>query len=163
MNSGHVEGGDICLLRPDVVIIGWSGERTDERGAECLARLFEGRGWRAILYRVDPHFLHLDTQFTVLDKNVALACVEALHWRFVAELKGLGVDLIPVTPDETLALGGNVLSLGGKRVVSPADNLRVNAELERRGFAVTPVDVDQFTRCGGGVHCLTLPLARSAG
>ena len=25
---------------------------------------------------------------------------------------------------------------------------------------LVPLDVSQFTRCGGGIHCLTMPLAR---
>lgn len=37
---------------------------------------------------------------------------------------------------------------------------RLNRILERSGFDVVEIEIDQFTRCGGGVHCLTMPLAR---
>jgi N-dimethylarginine dimethylaminohydrolase len=47
--------------------------------------------------------------------------------------------------------------------VSSEDNHRINALLERRGFKVVRVEIDQFTRCGGGMHCLTMPLARLPG
>lgn len=161
--KGTVEGGDVCILRPGVVIIGWSGERTDEKGANAVARIFEERGWRAIFCRFDPHFLHLDTQFTVLDEKRAMACVDVLDAGFLFELQELGVELIPVTYDEVQKLGGNLVSLGGGRVVSSADNVRVNAVLERLGFKVIAVEIDQFTRCGGGIHCLTMPLARLPG
>ena len=161
--QGQVEGGDVCLLRPGIVVIGYSGERTDKAGAEALARMFEGRGWRAILYRFDPEFLHLDTHFTLIDRNTALACVEALDWRFVAELKALGISFIPVSLDEVRRLGANILSLGGGRVISSAGNDRVNGLLEERGIEVIAVEIDQFTQCGGGVHCLTMPLSRALG
>ena len=46
------------------------------------------------------------------------------------------------------------------RIVSPADNRRLNGVLEAAGYEVIAVDIDQFARCGGGVHCLTMPLAR---
>ncbi len=163
IGEGTLEGGDVCILRPGVVIIGWSGERTDETGAKALSRLFEDRGWRAIRYRFDPHFLHLDTQFTLVDQTCAVACVEALGTGFVSALDQLGIELVPVTVEEVHKLGGNLLSLGGKRVLSSADNSRVNAALERLGYRVVTAEIDQFTRCGGGIHCLTMPLSRLPG
>ena len=161
--EGTVEGGDVCILRPGVVLIGWSGERTDETGARGLARLFEAQGWRAILYRFDPHFLHLDTQFTLVGRNLAVACVEVLGSGFLCEIQELGIDLVPVTYGEVQKLGGNLLSLGDERVLSSSDNVRVNGALERRGYRVIAAEIDQFTRCGGGVHCLTMPLSRLPG
>jgi arginine deiminase len=163
IGEGSIEGGDVCLLRPGLVVIGYSGERTDRVGAEALARIFEQRGWRAILTGFDRRFLHLDTQFTMLDRDRAVARVEGLDSDFLLELQALGVSIIPSRFDEVQKLGSNLLSLGGGRLVSPADNERVNAELEQLGYRVIRVEIDQFTRCGGGMHCLTMPLARLPG
>lgn len=160
IDVGTVEGGDVCLLRPGLVVIGCSGERTDRAGAEALARIFEERGWRAILTGFDPRFLHFDTQFTMLDRGRAVACVEALEAEFLLELKALGIEIIPSRYEEVQKLGSNLLSLGSGRLLSPADNERVNAQLEQLGYRVIRVEIDQFTRCGGGMHCLTMPLAR---
>ncbi len=160
IDEGRVEGGDICLLRPGVVVIGCSGERTDRVGAQALARVFEARGWRAILTGFDPRFLHFDTQLTMLDRGRALAFVEGLAADFLGELEALGIEIVPSHYDEVQKLGSNLLSLGGGRLLSPADNERVNAELEQLGYRVIRVEIDQFTRCGGGMHCLTMPLAR---
>jgi N-dimethylarginine dimethylaminohydrolase len=162
VSEGCVEGGDICLLRPGIVVIGYSGERTDAAGAASLAGLFEARGWEAILYRFDPDFLHLDTHFTMIDERRALACVDALSPPFLARMESLGVELVPVTRDEVRRLGANILSLGGGRLVSSLDNGRVNGLLDSLGYQVIRVDVGQFARCGGGIHCLTMPLARAA-
>jgi len=158
--TGSVEGGDVCLLRPGLVVVGCSGERTDEAGAAALAAFFERRGWRAIVYRFDPHFLHLDTQFAMVDARRALACVDVLDDAFLDLVRGLGVELVPVTYKEVQRLGANVLALGNGRVLAAAENARVNARLAALGYDVVAVDIDQFTRCGGGVHCLTMPLAR---
>lgn len=163
VEEGRVEGGDICLLRPDVIAIGYSGDRTDERGARALARIFEERGWRAILTRFDKRFLHLDTVFTLADEKLAVACLDALEEEFLLEIRELGIEIIDVTVGEVQKLGGNLLSLGDRRVVSSADNHRINALLERHGYRVVRVEIDQFTRCGGGMHCLTMPLARLPG
>ena len=163
VEEGRVEGGDVCLLRPGLVAIGYSGERTNEAGALSLARMFEERGWRSILTRFDKRFLHLDTIFTLADRNLAVACTDALDEAFLLEMRELGIEIIDVTVAEVRKLSANLLSLGDRRVVSSADNHRVNALLERRGYKVVRVAIDQFTRCGGGMHCLTMPLARLPG
>lgn len=163
LDEGRVEGGDVCVLRPGIVIIGYSGERTDERGANALTRLFEARGWKAIRYRFDPHFLHLDTQFTLVGRDRAVACVDRLQGDFLRQLEALGIDLVPVTYDELQNLGANLFCLGDRQLISSAENRRVNKVLEGLGYEVAAVDVDQFTRCGGGIHCLTMPLAREPG
>lgn len=163
VGEGSIEGGDVCLVRPGLVVIGHSGERTDRVGAEALARTFEARGWRAILTGFDRGFLHLDTLFTMLDEGRAVARVEGLDPDFLLELQALGISILPARSDEVQKLGSNLLSLGAGRLLSPADNERVNAELEQLGYSVIRVEIDQFTRCGGGMHCLTMPLARLPG
>ncbi len=158
--GGTIEGGDVCILRPGVVAIGMSGERTDERGARVLADLFEAQGWEVILCPFDPHFLHLDTQFCLLDAGTALACRDVLSDCFLDAVERLGIAILPATYKEVQALGCNVVSLGDRRIVSAAHNARVNAMLGEAGYRVVPVPLDQFTRCGGGPHCLTMPLRR---
>ena len=160
IEDGTIEGGDVCLLRSGLVAIGWSGDRTSQVGAEALAAIFEQRGWRALLTRFDPKYLHLDTLFTLVDRHRAVACVEALEDGFLATLADLDIAVVPASSREVDALGPNLLALGGGRVLSATDNVRINGELERLGYRVLTVDIGQFTRCGGGVHCLTMPLSR---
>lgn len=163
LSEGFVEGGDVCLLRPGIVAIGYSGERTDEAGVDALASFFEQRGWRALRTRFDRHFLHLDTLFTMVDRTCAVACLDALEPEFLSELRALGIRIIEASEAEVHALGANLLSLGDRRVLSPAGNDRIAGELERLGYRVIAAQIDQFTRCGGGIHCLTMPLARMPG
>lgn len=163
IEKGFVEGGDVCLVRPGIVAIGYSGERTDAAGAEALASVFKQRGWRALITRFDPHFLHLDTLFTIVDRNCAVACVGALEPEFLREIEALGIRIVPATNAEVHELGANLLSLGDKRVLSPAGNGRIAGQLERLGYRVIAVEIGQFTRCGGGIHCLTMPLSRLPG
>jgi N-dimethylarginine dimethylaminohydrolase len=86
VEEGKVEGGDVCILRPGLVMIGISGERTDEAGARALARIFERRGWRALFTRIEPRYLHLDTQFTMVSGRRGVACLETLEAGFAATL-----------------------------------------------------------------------------
>lgn len=162
VRHGFAEGGDIAIIRKGLVVIGCSGDRTDETGAENVAAIFHGQGWKVIVYRFDPHFLHLDTQFAMVGEDLALACTDVLSDQFLGEIAARGIETIAVSYKESRALGCNILALGDRRVLASADNGRVNALLRARGYAVETVEIDQFTRCGGGVHCLTMPLARTS-
>lgn len=159
---GSIEGGDVCLLREGVLVIGHSGDRTDERGARALGEVFQKRGWEVIHTRFDRRFLHLDTLFTMVSEDCAVACAGALEEDFLARLERLGIAIVPASAEEVVGLGANLLSLGKGRLVAPVHNERVNAMLANRGFEVIALDLDQFTRCGGGPHCLTMPLARGS-
>ena len=160
IEDGTIEGGDVCLLREGLVVIGHSNQRTTEAGARALGDLFEDKGWEVIHTRFDPQYLHLDTIMTMAGDGCAVICPAALEEGFVNRLRKLGLDLIEASTDEVARLGVNLLSLGGRRVVAAAGGNRLNAILAKRGFEVIPVEIDQFTRCGGGPHCLTMPLAR---
>jgi N-dimethylarginine dimethylaminohydrolase len=163
VEHGRIEGGDVAILRPGVVLIGISGERTDEAGAHALGAIFRRKGWEVLTYRFDPHFLHLDTLLCLADRDLAMACTDVLEDSLLARLSELGIDLIAVGYKEARRLGCNLLALGGKRVVTAGTCSRVDAELAARGYRAIAVDLAEFTLCGGGVHCLTMPLRRAAG
>lgn len=163
IESGRVEGGDVAILRPGLLLIGISGERTDEAGAEALGRIFRRKGWTVMTYRFDPKFLHLDTLFCLADRNLGLACRDALDDAFLERLAAIGIEPLPVTREDARRLGCNLLSLGDRRVVTAKGCAPLDAELERRGYRVFPVELSEFTMCGGGAHCLTMPLGRAAG
>lgn len=161
VTEGRIEGGDVCLLRPGHLVIGISQRRTDLTGAEALARIFKPRGWTVTITPVDPDLLHLDTHFCMVSDTLALACVDKLHPEFLALLDQLDIALLPVTADEVASLGCNVLALGGMRIISTGSAPRIDDLLREHGFDVETVALDEFTQCGGGVHCLTMPLRRN--
>ncbi|NIJ20225.1 N-dimethylarginine dimethylaminohydrolase [Sphingomonas naasensis] len=158
--EGTIEGGDVAIIRPGLVVIGVSGERTDAKGASALAGLFTGFGWEALLVPFDPHFLHLDTIFCMVDEHTALACVDVLDDGFADAMEARGVRLLPVTYKEARHLGCNILSIDGRTIVTVAGQDRIARLLADSGFEPVPVDISEFTACGGGIHCLTMPLAR---
>lgn len=160
IDRGKVEGGDVAMVKPGLVVIGVSGGRTDEEGAEALAAIFRARGWRALIHEFDPHFLHLDTIFCMAGEGLALGCTDVLEDEFTDAMRAEGIEILPVTYKEARLLGCNVLALGNRTVITTLANARVNRELARRGFRPIPLDLGEFTQCGGGVHCLTMPLLR---
>jgi N-dimethylarginine dimethylaminohydrolase len=163
IERGHVEGGDVSIVRPGLLVIGWSGERTTLEGARTLARLYETRGWRSYLHNFDGEHLHLDLLFTVIGKDEAVACKALLGPQFVAKMEAFGISLIDVSVDEKEAFGCNLLALGDKRVLSLPGQSRLNGELRRRGYRVIEREVSAFTANRGAVHCLTCELVRDPG
>lgn len=160
IRGGSIEGGDICVARPGLLVIGCSGERTDEAGATEFARPFAADGWDVVLCHFDPHFLHLDTIFCMLDDHTALACTDVLEDEFITAMAARGITLIPVTYKEARGLGCNILSIDGRTIIVADGHPRVQQVLRRHGYDPVPVDVSQFTACGGGIHCLTMPILR---
>lgn len=160
VDDGHIEGGDVCIARDGLLIVGISGERTTARGAEAFARRFRRSGWQVVFCPFDAHFLHLDTIFCMAGPDTALAHVEALDAEFLATVAALGIEIVPVTYDEVQSLGCNILSVDGRAVIAGSAAPRVNRMLRQAGFVVHELDVSEMTACGGGIHCLTMPLRR---
>ena len=161
VEAGRIEGGDVAILRPGLVLIGISGERTDAEGAAAVGAIFRRKGWEVITYRFDPHFLHLDTLLCLADRNLAMACTDVLEASLLDRLDRLGIELMPVCNQEVRRLGCNLVALGNRRVLTAGTCSRIDAELAVRGYRAIAVDLSEFTMCGGGAHCLTMPLKRA--
>jgi N-dimethylarginine dimethylaminohydrolase len=157
---GRLEGGDIHLVRPGVLLIGYSGARSDLDGARQFASWFEEKGWQAKLVRFSEHFLHLDTLFCMVSDRLAAACLDVLEDDVVAWLRGLGLELVPVSYKDASRAGCNVLALGDDRVISPRENADLNARLRAQGIRVYDPEYGLFTRGGGSVRCTSMALAR---
>ncbi|MFC3127124.1 dimethylarginine dimethylaminohydrolase family protein [Pseudoroseomonas globiformis] len=159
-SAGTLEGGDIHIIRPGLAVIGHSGGRTDESGAEQLAGWLRAEGWEVRLEPFDEHFLHLDVLFCMAAPGLAVACTDVLDEDFIAWLKGHGIRCIPVPYGDAMRLGCNILALGNGRVVSARGSTGLNAALRAEGLTVLDPELSLFTLGGGGPHCLTCPLLR---
>lgn len=159
-SAGTLEGGDIHILKPGVAVVGASGGRTDLSGAEQFALWLRTEGWEVRIEPFDEHFLHLDVLFCMAAPGLAVACLDVLDPDFVAWLGGHGIRCIGVPYREAMALGCNILSLGGGRVVSARGSATLNAALRAEGLVVLDPELSLFTAGGGGPHCLTCPLRR---
>jgi arginine deiminase len=159
-NHGCIEGGDIAIIRPGLLVIGYTGTRTDIEGATQLARWFEAEGWEARLVPIDEHFLHIDVLFCMVAEGLAVGCMQVLDDSFQEWLAARGIRLMDATYREVMDLSCNLLALGDGRVISARHSTRLNAALRAEGITVLDPDLRVITRGGGGVHCMTMPLRR---
>lgn len=162
VTAGSLEGGDFMVLEPGLIVCGCSGERTGEAGLAQVRAWVEAEGWEFKSYSFDPYFLHLDVKLAMLSKKLAAVCSEVLEPEFLAWLAGRGIEFIDISYRAMLELGCNVVALGNDRVMVSKDNEELKQKCRARGLTVLDPDVTMFTAGGGGIHCMSQPLARDA-
>lgn len=160
ITENHFEGGDFVIAKPGVALLGWSGDRSTKEGAEQVASWMHEMDWETIVVPIPPQFVHMDAVVVMLEEGLALVCEDALPSYAVDWLDKQGIERIVVSYADCVKLGGNIVSLGNKRVLSMSHNINVNAQLKEEGFEVTAVDYDMFALGGGGVHCSCHELRR---
>jgi len=160
VTAAAFEGGDFDIIEPECVLIGYCGERTQEPAARQVAGWFEAEGWEVKLAPIAEHYVHIDLMVCMLAPKLAAVCFDTTEDWIIDWLKSKRIELVPVSYRDTMALGCNVVSLGGERVLSTAHSKDLNARLKAEGFTVYDPDVTMFTMGGGGVHCMCQPLRR---
>ncbi len=160
VTAGSLEGGDFDVIEDECVLLGYCGERTQEVSARQVQAWFEAKGWEVKLAPIAEHYVHIDLMVCMLAEKLAAVCLETTDPEIVNWLESKGVELVPVSFQDTMTLGCNVVSLGNDRVLSTAQSRDLNQQLRARGFEVYDPDVSMFTLGGGGVHCMCQPLKR---
>ena len=158
--AGTVEGGDLHIIRPGLLMIGHSGVRTIEAGAKQFAGFFEAHGWETKLVPFAEHFLHLDVLFCMATPRLAVACIDVLGEDFENFLSERQISVVRASYAEVMAMSCNLLALGNDRVISPAHSVRLNEALRAEGVEIFNPELDEFARGGGSVHCMPMPLLR---
>jgi N-dimethylarginine dimethylaminohydrolase len=134
--------------------------RSDQRAHRTLQ---QATGARVIGLEVKAPFYHLDTTFAPLPKGHILASREGLQdasWEMMVReaFAPHGLDaathLIEVDKADTYAFGCNVVALG-EVLIMPVISDGLRRRIETAGYQVEMVDISQFTKAGGAVHCLT--------
>lgn len=160
VTADHFEGGDFVIVKPGVALLGWAGDRSTETGAKQVAGWLEDKGWEAFIVPIPPQFVHMDAVVVMLEENLALVCEDALPAYAIDWLDLQGIERVVVPYADCVKLGGNIVSLGNRRVLSMEHNVNINLRLRDEGFEVTAVEYDMFALGGGGVHCSCHELRR---
>lgn len=160
VSAGNFEGGDFNMIEPGAVLIGWTGLRCEEVSARQIGAWMEAEGWDVCYAPIDPFYVHIDLMVCMVAEKLAAVCLDTTPEHVVAWLKSRKIEIVPVGFQDTVALGCNVMCLGGERVISPAASKDLNAKLRAHGITVYDPEVDMITMLGGGVHCAAQPLRR---
>lgn len=153
--AGQLEGGDIAVT-PDEVFVGL-GERTDESGYASLRDLLSGTR-KVTPIRLAAGVLHLDVAANLLSPDVGVLHRPSIAGDLPKSLRE--IEWIEITDDEFAEQAANILALGRKKIILDIRHERLKKSLEIRGFQCVTVQLDEITKVGGGVRCMTLPLVR---
>jgi N-dimethylarginine dimethylaminohydrolase len=160
VSAGGFEGGDFNMIEPGSVLIGYTDARSEGVAARQIGRWIEREGWEVKYAPIDSFYVHIDLMVCMLAEKLAAVCLDTTEPEIVDWLKAKKVELVPVSFQDTMNLGCNVVSLGNDRVLSTAASKDLNARLRAMGFTVYDPDMTMFTQQGGGVHCMAQPLKR---
>lgn len=146
----HIEGGDVLVLRDDLLAIGYS-ERTEETTIERLSEALKkaGSAVKHIIVMAIPHersFMHLDTLFTQVSEGECLCYAPMVLAGGAEEADVYSVDLthdeITWTPEKDFlfalkkrGLDLEPISCGG---TDPIDEQREQWTDGANAFAVAP-------------------------
>lgn len=177
MSEGaFAEGGDVMPWKGKLYI-GYSEEedyntymvsRTNRAGVEFLKKQFPHYEVFAFeLKKSDDNAmenaLHLDCCFQPIGKDQCI--IYKGGFKNEAEYNTLvghfGVEnCIEITKEEMYHMNSNVFSISPEVIISEQNFVRLNDELENRGFTVERVVYSETAKMEGLLRCSTLPLER---
>jgi dimethylargininase len=142
---GQVEGGDVQRVGRKL-FVGLS-TRTNAEGIRQLAALLAPYGYEVLSAQVSG-CLHLKSAVTYIGRNTMLA-----NRAWFDATPFAGFEWIDVAPEEPHA--ANALAIG-HTLIFPASFPRTRAQLEARGFHVTPLDISELQKAESGLTCSSL-------
>ena len=151
------EGGDALVVQ-DSLLIG-TGFRANVGSCEEIAQTLNIDVFPLRL--VDPSFYHLDMCFLPLDDDTAFYYPPA----FSDNSRVLLHKIVPNLHEMTLAEANGFVAnsfVTGDTVVLQLGSTGFRQRLEALGRTVVEVDVSEFKKAGGGIHCLINTLERSS-
>ena len=163
ISAGSIEGGDVTIVEPGVLLIGNGEERTQVQAARQLADWMEADGWEVRIEPIPGQFVHIDVLVSILAPKLAAVCVESASGGLTSWLRDKGFEILEVSTADAFSLGVNAISLGDERVISTAASKSLNEQMHSLGLHVYDPDLSMFTAGGGGAHCLAQALRRDPG
>jgi N-dimethylarginine dimethylaminohydrolase len=147
----YFEGnGDSSLWR-DKIFIG-IGYRADMETCKAVSKLLDREA--IPLEIVNPKFYHLDVGFFSLNNDTAFYYPPAFSEKSRGVLKKLIPNLIEFTEGEALGFCANSI-VTDHQIIHQKDNKTFTEKLKELGYNSIEVDVSEFMKSGGGIHCLT--------
>jgi N-dimethylarginine dimethylaminohydrolase len=159
--SGTFEGADAIWLDEKTVLLG-RGLRTNDEGAAQIRSILQEMGVEVVQVDLPFGTMHLMGMVRIVDKDLALVWPKRLATRGVEALRERGYQ-VAFIPDEAEAAhrsAFNVVTLGPREILMPADAPTSQAFYKELGITCRTVDVSELRKAAGAIGCLTGVLER---
>jgi len=143
------EGGD-TLFFGDMLFVG-TGYRASVASCEELSKKLDKDV--IPLRLVDPAYYHLDTCFFPLGRDTAFYYPPAFSPNSQSLLKKLVPNLLEMDEAEAAGFAANSF-VSDKTVLIETGVPTFKTKLEQLGYNVVELDMSEFNKSGGGIHCL---------
>jgi len=147
----YFEGGD-ALEADNKIILGY-GFRTRPQVASLINNLLKVPV--VTLKLVNPRFYHLDTCLFIVNQKTAFYYPPAFDKNSKTKLACLFTNLLPLPKNEASVLAANSLITDHQAIV-PKKSPFLTKNLKKFGYHVHQLDISQFLKAGGGIHCLAI-------
>jgi N-dimethylarginine dimethylaminohydrolase len=155
MRNVQFEGGDFVQIADDVGALGIG--RTSYAGYEALDELLD---MTLLPVPLENRETHLNSFFSMVRPDLALACAEFLPAELMGFLSKQGIDYINVSRDEMQRLAADSFLVEGGKVIMEASCKEAIKALEQRDVHVLPADLRELRKGWGGPGSLALVVSR---
>ncbi len=145
------EGGGECIVRDAFAFLG-VGFRSSPQTPRYLVSFLD----REVipLQLIDPYFYHLDTCLFCLDEKTAFYYPHAFSEESIEDLQEHIPNLISFTSEEAKGFSSNSV-VSGDTVICQVGNPTFKKRIEELGYEMIEINIGEFIKAGGGIHCLT--------
>ena len=168
IKGGTVEGGDCLWINKKTLLVGESF-RTNKIGINQLADIVKKHGIELIPIKLPKYHneiscFHLMSLISMLDNDLAIACVSLLPVDLINLLKEREIEIIEMPEDEYLkskTLAVNILALSPRNLVAMKGYPKTIDLLSASGCKISLFSGNELCiKAEGGATCLTRPIWR---
>lgn len=150
----YFEGEGVAVKFENNLFVG-TGFRTNSQAVNYLKSVLNKKV--IDLKLVDERFYHLDICFFVLDNKYVFYYPPAFSKESVKVIKNTVENLIELEEKDLLSFAANSVSVG-KHVLIQSGNEHFAEMVSKLGYTPITLDLSEFIKSGGGIHCLTQTL-----
>lgn len=154
-DTALVEGADALVLSKKEVVF-YTGSRTNSLAREAINSYMPQLKTWEIKANIDGVPQHILGALHIIDKNLATRrnkyCNDTID----------NFSYIDFSEDDEITKGFslNIITIGPREVLMPANRPRTKAKLEKFGITCHEVSIEEIHKMGGGLACMMLPLDR---
>ncbi len=149
----YFEGQGDLLTIGGKYFMGW-GKRSSREAKDVLNKEL---GIECIDFELkDPYFYHLDMSLGILDAKTALINPRSFTKEGLSKLRNEFTNIIETTEEDNKFMGCNLVTVDKTVVVAKGISDKLKSEIEKYGFRVLAIPMDEFRKGGGSIKCLTL-------